>query len=140
MSVESAGTFSPSIKSSYGNSAVGLIQFTSPTAKLIGTTREELINMDAVTQLDYVQKYFELHTKNYTLDSFDKVAIAVIFPAVLGKASSPNNVAFTKKDTELYAIWSKNYKSKSDTVYIGDITKMYRGRYNGVTERISADE
>lgn len=141
MSVESAGTFSPSIKSSYGNSAVGLIQFTSFTAKQIGTTREELINMDAETQLDYVKKYFELHTKDYTLDSFEKVAIAVIFPTVLNKAGNINNVAFTSKNTELYRIWNKNYnKNRVDTVYIRDIVGMYTGRYYGVTERISADE
>lgn len=57
MSVESAGTFSPSIKNPFG-SATGLIQFTEGTARVLGTTTAELARMSNVEQLAYVEKYY----------------------------------------------------------------------------------
>ncbi len=38
--------------------ATGLIQFMPSTARSLGTTTEALMNMSAVEQLDYVEKYF----------------------------------------------------------------------------------
>ncbi len=38
--------------------ATGLIQFMPSTAKSLGTTTQALLNMSAVEQLDYVEKYF----------------------------------------------------------------------------------
>jgi peptidoglycan hydrolase-like protein with peptidoglycan-binding domain len=58
MSIESAGTFSPSIKNPYG-SATGLIQFTENTARILGTTTAELARMTAIEQLAYVEKYYK---------------------------------------------------------------------------------
>jgi hypothetical protein len=40
--------------------ATGLIQFMPATARQLGTTTEELLQMDAVQQLDYVYKYFKM--------------------------------------------------------------------------------
>lgn len=40
--------------------ATGLIQFMPKTAITLGTTTDELYNMDAVQQLDYVYKYFKM--------------------------------------------------------------------------------
>ena len=40
--------------------ATGLIQFMPDTARRLGTTTEELKNMDGVQQLDYVYKYFKM--------------------------------------------------------------------------------
>lgn len=40
--------------------ATGLIQFMPDTAKMLGTTVEELYQMDGVQQLDYVYKYFKM--------------------------------------------------------------------------------
>jgi AraC-like DNA-binding protein len=40
--------------------ATGLIQFMPNTARQLGTTTEELKNMDGVQQLDYVYKYFKM--------------------------------------------------------------------------------
>jgi hypothetical protein len=42
------------------SNAVGLIQFMPDTARRLGTTTEDLYNMDAVQQLDYVYKYFKM--------------------------------------------------------------------------------
>ena len=56
MWVETAKTFAASAKNPHG-SATGLIQFTSDTAKSLGTTTDELRAMTPVEQLDYVEKY-----------------------------------------------------------------------------------
>lgn len=40
--------------------ATGLIQFMPKTAIALGTTTDELYNMDGVQQLDYVYKYFKM--------------------------------------------------------------------------------
>lgn len=40
--------------------ATGLIQFMPDTARRLGTSTEELLQMDAVEQLDYVYKYFKM--------------------------------------------------------------------------------
>lgn len=42
--------------------ATGLIQFMPSTARSLGTSTEELLNMSAVEQLDYVEKYFSNFT------------------------------------------------------------------------------
>jgi hypothetical protein len=41
------------------NKAVGLIQFRSSTAKMLGTTLTALSQMSPIEQLDYVEKYFK---------------------------------------------------------------------------------
>jgi hypothetical protein len=51
--------------SSDGNGAVGLIQFTTPSATQLGTTVEKLSKMTAVKQLDYVDSYFSSCNKLY---------------------------------------------------------------------------
>ena len=56
MWVETAKTFSPNAKNPLG-SATGLIQFTSDTAKNLGTSIAKLKTMSAVEQLDYVEKF-----------------------------------------------------------------------------------
>lgn len=40
--------------------ATGLIQFMPDTARMLGTTIDELYQMDGVQQLDYVYKYFKM--------------------------------------------------------------------------------
>lgn len=80
MYVETAGTFSPSIKNTK-SSATGLIQFMSQTAKGLGTTVEDLAKMNGVKQLDYVLKYFKPY-KNKVKNGYD-VYLAVFRPAWL---------------------------------------------------------
>lgn len=88
---ETAGTWSPSIKNSYGY--VGLIQFgTGAIAdlnKAHGTalTKPILQAMTAREQMDWVEKYFELpHKRNgfeysHPMDLY----MAVFYPAAMGK-------------------------------------------------------
>lgn len=80
MYVETAGTFSPSIKNTE-SSATGLIQFMADTAKGLGTTVQELALMNGVKQLDYVYKYFKPY-KDQVKSGYD-VYLAVFRPAWL---------------------------------------------------------
>jgi peptidoglycan hydrolase-like protein with peptidoglycan-binding domain len=57
MSFETGGRFDPSIQNGIG--ATGLIQFLKSTAKNLGTTTDKLAKMSAVTQLEFVEKYFK---------------------------------------------------------------------------------
>jgi hypothetical protein len=58
MYLETRGTLNPAITNKIG--ATGLIQFMPNTAKALGTSTEQLRNMSAVDQLDYVLKYFKI--------------------------------------------------------------------------------
>lgn len=83
MAFESATTFSPSIRNAAGSGATGLIQFMPSTAAALGTSTDDLANMTAEQQLDYVHAYFtpwrgRLHT-------LDDVYMAILWPAAIGK-------------------------------------------------------
>ena len=57
MKFETAGTMSPG-KTNNKSQAVGLIQFMPDTARGLGTSSEELAQMSAVEQLDYVYRFY----------------------------------------------------------------------------------
>jgi hypothetical protein len=63
--------------------ATGLIQFMPATALALGTSVDALAAMDAVTQLDWVQKYYAPYADR--LHSFADAYFAVFFPAAIGK-------------------------------------------------------
>lgn len=82
MRFESAGTFSPSVKNPNAN-AYGLIQFTQVGISGLGVTLDQLRNMDAITQLDYVEKYLKPYVGKMT-DVY-QVYMAVFAPAYVGR-------------------------------------------------------
>ncbi|MFZ5450456.1 MAG: transglycosylase SLT domain-containing protein [Thermodesulfobacteriota bacterium] len=90
---ESGETFSPSIKNAAGSGATGLIQFMPSTAQALGTTTEDLAEMTAEEQLDYVEEYFK-HSKG-KLKSLEDVYMAILWPAAVGK---PLDYVLFKKD------------------------------------------
>jgi hypothetical protein len=69
-------------KNPYG-SATGLIQFTSKTARSLGTTTKELAVMDSVSQLEYVKKYLMPYRGKLT--SLVNVYLAVFQPSAIRK-------------------------------------------------------
>lgn len=85
MGFETGYTFSSSIKNP-GSSATGLIQFTSATAKSLGTTTTQLARMTEVQQLDYVEKYFNQYKGR--INNIGDCYMAVFWPAALGKPDS----------------------------------------------------
>lgn len=57
---ETAGSFSPTSHDP-NNVSIGLIGFTEPTARALGTSKAELAKMTAVQQLDYVYKFYKMN-------------------------------------------------------------------------------
>jgi hypothetical protein len=72
----------PSIYNKAGSGAVGLIQFMPATARALGTTTDQLAQMDGVQQLDYVYRYFKMTgVGNGTLGD---LYMAVFMPKYVG--------------------------------------------------------
>ena len=61
----------------------GLIQFGKTTAKGLGTSTDELRQMDAIEQLDWVEKYFQPYKRK--MFNISDVYLAVFFPVAIGK-------------------------------------------------------
>lgn len=95
MGFETGYLFNSSVKNP-GSSATGLIQFTSATAKSLGTTTTQLARMTEVQQLDYVEKYFNQYKGR--INNIGDCYMAVFWPAGIGKpdtyviATSPSSV------------------------------------------------
>lgn len=81
MELETAGSFDPSITNALGYT--GLIQFGAVAAKEVGTTPDELREMDAITQMTFVEKY--LSKFKGTMKCMLDVFLAVFFPIAIGK-------------------------------------------------------
>jgi hypothetical protein len=64
------------------SNAVGLIQFMPDTARRLGTSTEDLYNMTAVEQLDYVYKYFKM--TGVGNGSLGDLYMAVFMPKYVG--------------------------------------------------------
>lgn len=86
---ETAGTFSPTIVNSLGYT--GLIQFGTKgkyaAIKDLGITKEQLLAMTAVQQMDQVQRYYELPHKRRGSDYSNPIDLymAVFYPLGIGK-------------------------------------------------------
>lgn len=95
MGFETGYSFSASVKNP-GSSATGLIQFTSSTAKGLGTSTAQLSRMTDVQQLDWVEKYFNQYKGR--INNLGDCYMAVFWPAGIGKpdayviATSPSSV------------------------------------------------
>ena len=133
ISNESAGTFSPSI-ANMGNptaGAVGLIQFMPETAAtLFGykkysmspedwkdackESRTKMMSMDALSQLDYVKKFFATHRGK--LNSPEDLYMATFWPKGVGQ---PSDYVIATKGSNVY---KQNYQA-FDQLNEGVITK-----------------
>jgi hypothetical protein len=148
ISIETAKTFSPSIRPKYYDEkgrlqktggAVGLIQFLPFAAKELGTTTEQLANMTAEQQLDYVEKFYARVTHNgqIKIDSAGKLHMATFLPAYIG--ASDNTVLATKPSAE-YVQNSRLDTDKSSTITAGEMRSIANGVYYvNKGNRISAD-
>ena len=74
--------FSPSVKNSSGY--VGLIQFGKLAASELGTTREDLVKMDAVEQMDYVYLHLNNKLKDVSDPTLSDIYMAVFAPSKVG--------------------------------------------------------
>ena len=97
MSFETGGTFSPSIRNPQSG-ATGLIQFLPSTARGLGTTTDQLANMSAEQQLDYVARYLAPYRGR--MNSVEDAYMAVLYPAAVGR---PNNYVLFSQGSVAYA-------------------------------------
>ena len=63
--------------------ATGLIQFMPNTAAGLGTSNQALFNMNAIQQLDYVQRYYQPYKAR--IHNFHDLYLATFFPVAMGK-------------------------------------------------------
>jgi hypothetical protein len=137
MKFETGGSMSPSQRAGKG-SAVGLIQFMPDTARDLGTTTQDLANMSAVEQLDYVYKFYEINKKRLGITSdldlgdlymltFMPAAIKKPDDFVLGDASGGKVFGLSKA-----LIWDQNPvfgKSRGKSYFtVGDVRRTIERR------------
>lgn len=107
MALETNRTFLPT--AGKGTSYVGLIQFGDDAAESVGTTRDALLKMAALEQLDYVEKY--LSKKKDKLVTLTDFYLSILMPVDVGKGSSPDHIVF---DNEYLLEYKKDGKTLTD--------------------------
>ncbi|MVM34873.1 hypothetical protein GO755_32895 [Spirosoma sp. HMF4905] len=116
---ESAGTFSPSVKNP-GSEAYGLIQFTNAgISGLGGVTLAQLKAMDAVTQLDWVEKYLTPYKGKMT-DLYN-LYLAVFAPAYIGRPDAQKVYASPSAAYSANAALDTN---KDGVITVGEIKQV----------------
>lgn len=114
-----------------GSGAVGLLQFMPSTASDLGTTSKELAEMDAVSQLDYVQRYLKgvmqrQNVRESGINSLTDLYLAVLYPKAIGKDycysmySSPSRQYVQNKILDV---------NKDKSVTISDIDEYLKRKY-----------
>jgi hypothetical protein len=108
MAFETGGTFDPA-QQNHANPVhgpVGLIQFTGRGAESVGTTKEALLKMSDIEQLDYVEEF--LNKKKYMgLSKLEDLYAAVHWPAATGRKD--DYVLYSKQEGKA----GKNYRSNA---------------------------
>lgn len=132
---ETAGTFSPTSQDPSGVS-IGLIGFTRPTARALGTSREDLAKMTAVEQLDYVYKFYKMNGLRPGSD-IGTIYMLTFMPAY---AYSPDDTVLGQQGggtlgrtgLSMHKIWDQNpvfAKSKGRSFFtVGDVKNTINGR------------
>lgn len=114
------------------SNATGLIQFIPSTMKHLGLTKEELLNMSILEQLDEVERYFNLTGKVELIDGFMDLYLAVFYPKAVGKGAdyiigAKNGSKFKQK------IYRQNIhvdRNKDGLITSGDLAEFGRARMN----------
>lgn len=93
MHLETEGSFDPSKVNSLG--FVGLVQMGAGARKDLGVSSDELSNMSAVEQLNWVKKYFQLYGNRYKkIDSFLEMYLTILRP----KSVNPEGVDINESE------------------------------------------
>lgn len=128
MAFETKETFRADKKNEKGSSGTGLIQFMKATAEsVLKTTTEELANMSALQQLDYVEKYFKyIQQFHKRLDKLEDVYFAILNSEGIGK----NDAAVIFKAGSLAYTQNEGLdKNKDGLITVGEITVRIRAMY-----------
>ncbi|MGK7933133.1 MAG: M23 family metallopeptidase [Microcystaceae cyanobacterium] len=124
MSFETGGTFSPSIRDTARNGAIGLIQFLPATARKLGTSTQVLGRMSAMQQLDYVKKY--LWSYRGRLNTLEAVYMSILYPAAIGKRK--NDVLFRQGSLTYHQHRWLDWSGKG-YITVEDATKVIYNRF-----------
>ena len=128
MSFETGGTFDPAIRNPLSG-AVGLIQFTKKYAPIIvGKTTDELAAMNALDQLDYVDKWYRHNDINERIEHQRDYYLAVFAPSGIGKPATH----------ALYVSPSKAYQQNAamdldgdGSITVGDVAAKFNAFVDG---------
>ena len=109
--------------------AVGLIQFTTYTAQGLGTTRQELLGMNANGQMEYVSKFFGQYGSSLN----GKIKNIVDLKLYGFAPSKLINGNFTSKDSVVYEVgsegWENNYKEFTNgemrDIIVDDVQRVF---------------
>ncbi|MGF1482436.1 MAG: peptidoglycan-binding protein [Cyanophyceae cyanobacterium] len=123
MSFETDSTFSPSMQNYAGSGAVGLIQFLPSTAASLGTSADELGQMSAEAQLDFVAKYLEPYKGK--LNTLEDTYMAVFTPAAIGKGKE--HVLY-EQGTTAYRQNNGLDSDQDGKITVGEATQKVRDR------------
>jgi Transglycosylase SLT domain len=94
--MHSESRFRPEVRNRHTN-AVGLIQFMPATARLLGTTTEQIGNMSNVQQLALVERYFMLAVeRGNRFRRFSDLYLWAFLPSWL-EANKPDSTEFAAK-------------------------------------------
>ncbi len=126
MYFETGGNFRTTAHNS-GSSAVGLIGFTSDTARTLGTTVGALSAMSRVQQLAYVDKYLSVWKAGSKVSSLTDLYMIVYSPANAGK---PHSHVLSRTPSREYELNKGLDKAKKGYITIADVgerIKQYAG-------------
>lgn len=84
-------------------SATGLIQFMPATARMLGTTTDELRRMSPTQQLDYVEKFFQQVKKTYGFEG-KRLSGADLYALVFMPARANREVLTSSSDGKSYSM------------------------------------
>jgi Putative peptidoglycan binding domain/Transglycosylase SLT domain/GDSL-like Lipase/Acylhydrolase family len=105
--------------------ATGLIQFMPDTAREVGTSTQELYNMTAVQQLDYVYKYFVMRGVKPGMKLGD-LYLAVFWPAAVGQ---PDGYVIAKRGSKVYD-WNSGLDVTKDGVLTAGDARRAVSKYS----------
>lgn len=99
-------------------SASGLIQFMAATAKGLGTTIEAIREMDALEQLDWVEKYFKPFAGK--IKSPGDALMATFWPAGVGKGQ---DYVIAREGSNVYSVNKGFDKAGKGYIDAADVTR-----------------
>ena len=112
----------PSAVNKYSG-ATGLIQFMPKTAQRLGTSTDELKTMDAISQLDYVEKYLSAYKGK--MESLTDVYLSVFYPAAVGAA---DNYVLGGDNYSIVAQQNRIFDTNGDGIITkGEVTQYIEG-------------
>lgn len=101
--------------------STGVLQFTPATAKSLGTSPKELLDMSVYEQLHYVDKYISALSgkSKYHINSYEDLHLSVFYPKALGKGSD----YVIGYEGSRAAEWNKRFKNKDGHVTVSSFRK-----------------